>query len=125
MPKRKRVVHERTENWLRLRQHLKWPEQVLYELVRPVVVFGETAANRARATGATERTTDRAADRFDAAGMRGLLPTDRPAAQDDDLRRFRWVAVRSGTLLTSAHETLCLPHDYSVHLGLQWLPVSR
>ncbi len=86
MPKRKRVVQERTETWLRLRRHLKWPEHVLYELVRPVVVFGEMAADRARATGATERTIDRAADRFDAAGMRGLLPSDRPAAQDGDLR---------------------------------------
>ena len=86
MGKRKRAIHERTDNWPQLRQHLNWPEQVLYELVRPVVVFGETAADRAHATGANERTIDRVADRFDAAGMRGLMPAERPPAQDDDLR---------------------------------------
>ena len=86
MPKRKRAVHERTDNWPQLRQHLKWPEQVLYELVRPVVVFGETAVERARATGANECTIERAADRFDDAGIRGLVPSACPTAQDDDLR---------------------------------------
>ncbi len=47
MPKRKRVVHERTEDWTELQRRLKWPEQVIYELIRPVVVFGETASERA------------------------------------------------------------------------------
>lgn len=51
MAKRKRAVHERTEDWARLRLLLKWPEQIVYELVRPVVIFGETAGERARATG--------------------------------------------------------------------------
>ena len=84
MPKRKRTVHERTEDWTTLQRRLKWPEQVIYELIRPVVVFGETASERAHATGAHERTIDRKADAFDQAGMRGLMPTVRPAS--DELR---------------------------------------
>ena len=84
MPKRKRAVHERTEDWTALQRRLKWPEQVIYELIRPVVVFGETASERAHATGAHERTIDRKADAFDQAGMRGLMPTVRPAS--DELR---------------------------------------
>ena len=42
MAKRKRAVHERTEDWAHLRPRLKWPEQVVYELIRPVVIFGDT-----------------------------------------------------------------------------------
>ena len=89
MGKPKREVVERTEDWAKLRPRLKWPEQILYELVRPVVIFGETAGERARATGAHARTIDRQADRFDRAGMRGLLPAQRqdsPVAPPDDPR---------------------------------------
>ncbi len=62
MPKPKREVYERTEEWTQLQLWLKWPEQVAYELIRPVVIFGETAGERARATGANARTIDRQAD---------------------------------------------------------------
>ena len=83
MAEPKREVVERTEDWATLRRHLKWPEQLLYELVRPVVIFGETAGERARATGEHARTIDRQADRFDRAAMRGLLPTHLPPAAED------------------------------------------
>ncbi len=80
-PKRERV--ERTEDWAQLKRHLNWPEQVLYELIRPVVIFGETATERARATGTHARTIDRQAARFDRAGMRGLVPAHPPSAAED------------------------------------------
>ena len=74
MAKPKREIVERTEDWAQLKRHLKWPEQIIYELIRPVVIFGETAGERAHATGAHARTIDRQANRFDRAGMQGLFP---------------------------------------------------
>lgn len=83
MPKKKRAVHERTEDWSQLRLLMKWPEQVAYELIRPVVLYGATAGERARETGENERTIDRRADRFDQRGMLGLLPAQRREPVED------------------------------------------
>jgi hypothetical protein len=77
MPKLKRQRVERTEDWEQLRLLAKWPEQAVYELIRPVVLYGETAAERARQTSEPERTIDRKADQFEAQGIVGLLPTQR------------------------------------------------
>jgi putative transposase len=74
MAKRKRDIYERTEDWAQLWLLLKWPEQVVYELIRPGVVFGETD---------DERTIDRQADRFDEHGMLGLLPAPRRDPEED------------------------------------------
>ena len=71
MPYRKRLRIEPTEDWSRLRLQLAWLEQVNYELIRPVVLFGFSAAERAKQTGVPERTLRRKADRFDAEGMAG------------------------------------------------------
>jgi len=61
-----------TDDWEQLRLLLEWPEQVVYELIRPVVLFGRTAAQRAQETGTAERTLRRKAQRFDAHGMASL-----------------------------------------------------
>ncbi len=74
MPKVKRPVRERTEDWTQVRLLVAWPEQMAYELIRPVVLYGETAAERARETGENERTIERKADSFDRQGMLGLFP---------------------------------------------------
>ncbi len=83
MPGPKRTVHEHTEDWSQLRLLLKWPEQVAYELVRDVVVFGDTAAQRALHTEENERTIARKADRFDEQGMLGLFPAPRREPVED------------------------------------------
>src|SRR5438874_2873274 len=75
MPYRKRVRREATEDWSQLQLQLAWPEQVTYELIRPVVLFGFSPAERAKQTGIPERTIYRKADRFDAQGMVGLFET--------------------------------------------------
>ena len=62
-----------TDDWEQLRLLAGWPEQVAYELLRPVVLFGRSPAERARETGAAERTLYRQADRFDQLGMRSLF----------------------------------------------------
>jgi hypothetical protein len=48
MPFRKRPRVEPTEDWAQLKLQLAWPEQVNYELIRPVVLFGFSPAERAK-----------------------------------------------------------------------------
>ena len=51
MPKRKRVQREHTEDWRIIQQYTLWPEQTAYELLRPVVLFGDQTIQRAKETG--------------------------------------------------------------------------
>lgn len=76
MGARKRRRVEPTEDWGQLKLLLNWPEQIEYERIRPVVVFGSSMAERAEETGTPERTLYRRADNFDAYGMEGLLPLE-------------------------------------------------
>lgn len=56
MPARKRQRRELTHDWQQIKQYTLWPEQEQYERLRPIVLFGQTAAERAKETGASERT---------------------------------------------------------------------
>jgi putative transposase len=47
VPKRKRIQREHTEDWQTIQQYMLWPEQTAYELLRPVVLFGDPAIHRA------------------------------------------------------------------------------
>ena len=82
MPASKRPRLEPTDDWSQLGLRLRWPEQVAYELVRPVVLNGETAGERARHTGEHARAIARKADRFDKQGMLGLFPAPRSRPAD-------------------------------------------
>jgi hypothetical protein len=48
MPVARRAKIEPTEDWSQLRLRFTWPEQASYELIRPVVLFDFTAAERAQ-----------------------------------------------------------------------------
>ena len=63
-----------TDHWQQLQLLSKTPEQRTYELIRPVVLFGQPASIRARATGVPQRTLYRQADAFDRLGMASLAP---------------------------------------------------
>ncbi len=78
MPTSKRAQHPHTEDWSQITQLCLWPEQRRYELLRPVVLYGDTPAERAAQTGANERTLRRQADQFEA---EGLLSFFRPSQQ--------------------------------------------
>jgi len=73
MPARKRKRRERTHEWQDIEQATLWPEQEVYERLRPIVLFGETAASRARETGASERTLHQQAKLFEQEGMASLF----------------------------------------------------
>lgn len=47
MPGPKRACRERTEEWASIKQWTLWPEQELYEQIRPIILFGQTAGERA------------------------------------------------------------------------------
>src|SRR5690349_22218019 len=73
MPGPKRVRRERTDEWASIKQWTLWPEQELYEQIRPIVLFGETAGERAKEIDAAQRTLSRKADEFERYGMHSLF----------------------------------------------------
>src|SRR5690242_5931386 len=77
MPKRARVPSQPTDEWAQLRLRFTEPAQERYELLRPVLLFGQSAPQRARETGVPERTVYRHAQRFETRGMASLVPAGR------------------------------------------------
>jgi hypothetical protein len=86
MPKRKRVQREHTEDWRTIQQYTLWPEQTAYELLRPIVLFGDPATKRAEETGEPRPTLDRKADAFDEQGMVSFFAS-RPRKQPQETAR--------------------------------------
>ena len=86
MPKRKRVQREHTEDWQTIQQYTLWPEQTAYELLRPVVLFGDPAIQRAQETGEPRTSLERKADTFDEQGMVSLFAS-RPRKQPQETAR--------------------------------------
>jgi hypothetical protein len=78
MPTRKRKRRERTHDWQEIQQATLWPEQEVYERLRPILLFGETAAERAKETGASERTLHHQAQLFEQEGMASLFHKEQP-----------------------------------------------
>jgi len=83
VPRRSRPQVAPTEHWQQLTLLIDWPEQLAYELLRPVVLFGRSPAERAKETGSAERTLRRKARRFDQIGMVSLFAEERPPSPED------------------------------------------
>jgi len=75
MPGPKRSRRERTEEWATIQQWTLWPEQELYEQIRPIVLFHETAGERAKEIDVPQRTLSRKAAAFERDGMASLFPS--------------------------------------------------
>src|SRR5258708_30428018 len=73
MPPHKRSKVEPTDDWEQLKLLVDPPEQLSYELIRPVVLFGRSPAQRAKETGTAQRTIHRRAAQFADTGMRNLF----------------------------------------------------
>ena len=80
MPAAKRARREPTNDWQQLQLLTQFPAQLTYELIRPVVLFGQSPAERAQLTGTPERTLYRQVARFETAGMASLF-TPAPTKQ--------------------------------------------
>lgn len=85
MRRSNRPRRERTHDWHKIQQYTLWPEQRVYEQLRPVVLFNESAAERARETGSAERTLQRKAEQFGQQGMASLFPKE-PTSPSDTSR---------------------------------------
>jgi len=90
MPRRPR--HTPTEEWLQVRLLLTDPAQETYELLRPMLLFGQPSEERAQETGVPERTLRRKVARFAHDGMRSLFAEPIPIAGD---RRVLPLEIRS------------------------------
>ena len=75
--KRRRRRVAPTDDWEQPELLCAWPEQLAYEEIRPLVLFGSSVAERARETGAAERTLYRRIDRFEAEGVESLFAAER------------------------------------------------
>jgi len=82
MPATKRSPRQPTDDWQQVRLLVTSPEQATYELLRPLVLFGQPVRARARETGVSERTLRRKVTRFAAIGMRSLFDPE-PAPGPD------------------------------------------
>jgi len=76
MPKRLRVAP--TDRWEQLEIHFTDPTQRTYELIRPVVLFGQSPRERAQETTTPERTLYRHLERFAAHGSPASIPNGPP-----------------------------------------------
>src|SRR5919199_5630471 len=74
MPPRQRQRVEPTNSWQQLELLVQTPGQRTYELIRPVVLFGQPPGERAAETSTAARNIYRQVARFDAAGLAGLEP---------------------------------------------------
>ncbi len=70
-----RSRRERTDEWASIKQWTLWPEQELYEAIRPLILFHETAGERAKEVDVPQRTLARKADEFERSGMQSLFPS--------------------------------------------------
>src|SRR5437763_1414065 len=111
MPSRLRPQHAPTDDWQQLQLLAPFSEQRVYELIRPVVLFGQSPAERAQQTGTPERTLYRQAARFDRDGMASLFGptrTERHHRLPEKVRQHI-VALRTELPALRVHEitTIC------------------
>ncbi|MBW3633515.1 MAG: hypothetical protein KY456_10875 [Chloroflexi bacterium] len=75
-----RLQLQPTDDWAQLRLLMSSPKQETYELLRPIVLFGQPTTTRAQETGVAARSLHRKVGRFAAIGMRSLFEVDEPPA---------------------------------------------
>ena len=80
MPKRRYERREPSHDWQQIQPLLKDPAQIQYEILRLVVLWGQTPKERGAETGVSPRTIYYRANLFDQAGMASLLPAAPPPA---------------------------------------------
>ncbi|CAN5519473.1 hypothetical protein BH24CHL1_BH24CHL1_16840 [soil metagenome] len=96
---------EPTDDWQQLQLLTQFPEQLSYELLRPVVLFGLTPAERARQTGAPQRTLYRQVARFETEGMRSLFAPTR------EQRRHLPTEIRAAIVTLKVEYPVLRPHQ--------------
>ncbi len=111
MPKRRYERREPTDDWQQLRPLLKDPTQIQYEIIRPVVLWGETPKERAAETGMPMRTIYYRANLFDASGMASLLPAEPPPPVPKQDKRALSPPIRQEIVDLHAEYPAFRPHE--------------
>ena len=104
-----RVRRDPTDDWAQLRLLVTSPEQEAYEILRPIVLFGQPTVERAHETGTAERTLRRAVARFETAGMRSLFDPDPPLPNTD--RRRLPLGIRAAIVGLKADYPVLKPFE--------------
>jgi hypothetical protein len=92
--------------------------QRIYEVIRPVVLFGMSPAERAAQTGAAERTVYRQVQRFTEGGMANLVPT-----ASDGMIEQEWRTDLE--LVTPQHAKLCRCGQPMIYQGFTSRTISK
>src|SRR5688500_4017134 len=108
MSSARRPQRQPTDGWQQLRLLVASSEQATYELLRPIVLFGQSTGSRARETGVPARTLRRKAARFADAGMRSLFEPDDPPAPD---RRMLPLGIRRAIVELKAECPALRPYE--------------
>ena len=108
MPAMPRTRRPPTDDWDQLRLLVGSPEQETYELLRPIVLFGQSSAGRAKETGVAARTLRRKATRFAGVGMRSLFEPDEPPEPD---RRRLPLGIRTAIVALKAEYPALTPFE--------------
>lgn len=87
MPTRRYERREPTHDWQQLRSLLKDPAQFQYEVIRPVILFGQSPKERSAETGVPRSTIYYRANLFDQAGMASLFPVLPPPPVPEQNKR--------------------------------------
>ena len=97
--RRRRRRVEPTDEWEQLELLCRWPEQLAYEEIRPLVLFGLPVAERAEETSSLERTLYRKISRFGSEGMDSLFASEgaRRRALPSAMRRFVVATLKPST----------------------------
>jgi hypothetical protein len=106
MPAMPRTRRPPTDDWDQLRLLVGSPEQETYELLRPIVLFGQSSTGRAKETGVAARTLRRKATRFADVGMRSLFEPDEPSEPD---RRRLPLGIRTAIVTLKAEYPALTP----------------
>lgn len=83
--RRARIKRLVSPEWEELQTHLLWPEQVLYEAIRPVVAFNQPIKQRAEELGVSTKTLSKRVHLFVQHGIPGLIPNDSRQTGDQRL----------------------------------------
>ncbi len=102
---RRRRKVEHTDDWQELLPLFDWPEQESYEELRPLVLFGDSVAERAGETGTPERTMYRRMERFERDGMASLFGSE-PATERSKRRGLEPAIRRMIVELKAEHPAL-------------------
>jgi putative transposase len=111
MPKQRYQRQEPTHDWQQIRPLLKDPAQITYEILRPVILWGETPKERAAETGMPMRTIYYKSNLFDQAGMASLLPPDPPPVVPKRDKRTLPPDIRQEIVSLHAEYPALRPHE--------------